>query len=489
MTNEQLLNALKGHLVIGELSTKDCYVLALVSKKEKLIIPLLRQDGFNSAYIDPDKYDDEQYVKLAAVIDNINSSKIFPILKYIAKSKAEPEFDKTIVKFVKPTGIEHILPKGIEGILKDAGYTMKVSESSLPTTPKDYGTIVEDNELYKKIYEDYKAELDAKGIPYTKFENKAVELEYQTTMAGLSDGALFVGANGTGKTTIFRAWAVRAKAPFFYFQISPFTEPSELEGSWTKDPQTGDWVFQEGPLLQAWYLGGVFGCDELNFAFGGTNSCLNKYLDGTRFIELNHKVYEKHPNFTFLGGMNAGYEDTQKLNQALKNRFAIIQLEPLTEELFIQRLVKHSEWLGHKISDQLGKEIFKYAKFMQQQADSSQFHEQIEFSYRNAEKFIDRISIKACNFEEFTEALHNSYTNGLSLDQNNVYKLINLKHQEEVNNYIKTIYGFYDFSEAKKVDLADDLDALFAEPEETEDAKTSSDFDKIKDDLYNRFDL
>lgn len=70
-----------------------------------------------------------------------------------------------------------------------------------------------------------------------------------------------------------------------------------------------------------------------------------------------------------------------------------------------------------------------------------------------------------------------------------MYKLINLKHQEEVNNYIKTIYGFYDFSEAKKVDLADDLDALFAEPEETEDAKTSSDFDKIKDDLYNRFDL
>jgi MoxR-like ATPase len=289
------------------------------------------------------------------------------------------------------------------------------------------------------------------------------------------------------------AFAVRAKAHRVDVQITPTTQPEDLEGKYVPDDTPGsqkNWKFEEGPVLRAWYKGYYLTLQEINYAMAGSNSCLNKYLDGTLYIEINGKVYHRHPNFAFLATMNAGYEDTEKLSQALKNRYSIVQLQPLTEAEFCQRIIAHSEFLGHKISSDFAKEIFNFSNFMQKQSVSGTWHENVDFGYRNAERFLDDILLKPRSLELFSSALHAAYTNALSCDNNNTEKLVTFKKSEEIQGYIKKLYSFYDFSESKAVDTAEDFDDIFgAVEDEPAEEEVKSDEMRVMDELYDKFDL
>jgi len=490
MTKENLLKLLQGILVIGELEEPESYVLALVSKKQNLIIPMLRKSGVGTAYIDPTLFNDAQFEQLNTVVDTLNKERIFPIFKYTPKGKAAPAFNKTITKFVKPSGIKQILPEGCKAIFEAAGYTVVATDASdYPYTARNFGTQVEDDEVFKEQYETEKADLERKHIPYDHFDVD-LEMQYKAIMSGSRPGVLLVGPAGVGKSEMTKAFAVRAKAHRIDIQLSPTTQPEDLEGQLVPDDTPGsqkNWKFEEGPVLKAWSKGYFLTAQEINFALAGANSCLNKYLDGSLYITIHNKTYHRHPNFVFMATMNAGYEDTEKLNQALKNRYSIVQLEPLTEQQFCDRVIAHTEFLGHKITDTFAKEIFKFSSFMQQQAKAAGWHENVEFGYRNAERFLDDIFLEPCDFAHFSSAVHAAYTNALSCDNNNTEKLMAFKRQEEVCNLIKQMFEYYDYSEAETTKVVDDFDELFVEPTpeeaeatEREDGAFGAIFDRFK---------
>lgn len=492
MKKENLLKGLQGTIAVGALLEEDSYVLALCSNTENLIIPLIRKGGIGSAYIDPDQFDDSQFEKLDTIIKWINTEKIFPIFKYTAKYKKAPEFNHTVVKFVKPSGMKQILPKGLEKALTAEGYTIsEESGSAFPYSSRDYGSQVEDNPDFKMQFEAEKQKLiDAKA----NFETLSPEIksQYKAVQAGAKDGIIFVGPTGTGKTWLTMALAVQAGAHREDIQITPDTQVEDLVGKYVADTRPdakSNWRFAEGPLLKAYHLGYVISIQEINYGLAGVNSCLNRYLDGTLQVTENDTVYHRHPNFVAYLTMNAGYEGTEPLNMALKNRFTIVQVPALTEKEFVKRLINHSEYLGNKISEAFAKEIFKFANVIEQTAKGSNWHENVKFSIRNAQRFLNSILLEQKSFEDFCNDAHCEYTNLLSCDNDNSDKLENYKKEPEVVNMLKKMYDLYEFSEVEYAKKSEDnLDFLFEEESEEDSIDKETD-DAIKDELFDRFGL
>ena len=83
MLKSNLLKMLNGILVVANLEDKDSHVLCVVSKKETFLVPLIRTSGISSAFIDPDKFDDIQYQKIADIVECMNKEKIFSHQKYL----------------------------------------------------------------------------------------------------------------------------------------------------------------------------------------------------------------------------------------------------------------------------------------------------------------------------------------------------------------------------------------------------------------------
>ena len=492
MKKENLLKALASSLTIANLAEEDAYLLCLVSKSEKLIIPLIRSKGIGSAYIDPDKFDDMQYEKLADLIECLNREKVFPIFKFTPKYKAAPEYSHIIIGYVKPTGVKQVLPKGINDILESEGYEIKAADVAVsPYTPRNYGSQIDDNPDFKMQYEAESRKLEQAKVTYESLPQE-VRINYETVASGAKDGIIFVGPTGTGKTWLTMALANKARAHREDIQITPDTQVEDLVGKYVADDRPGaqsNWRFEEGPLLQAFYKGYVISIQEINYGLAGVNSCLNRYLDGTLQIKENGKVYHRHPNFVAYLTMNAGYEGTEPLNMALKNRFSIIQVPALTEDEFSKRLIAHSEFLGHKVSDAFCRELFKFSNIIEQKAKGSGWHENVKFSIRNATRFLDNVLLKSRSFEEFEFAIHSEYLNLLSCDNDNSEKLEKFKKEEEIVNAIRKIYDLYDFSEVTEASsLADNLDELFFVDEKAE-AEEKDLYDDLVDGLSKRYKL
>ena len=483
---------LNGILVVANLEDKDSHVLCVVSKKETFLVPLIRTSGISSAFIDPDKFDDIQYQKIADIVECMNKEKLFSMFKYTPKSKVAPEFDKNITGFMKPNGVKLVMPEGIEKILTDNGYTVVAkSVGKSPYTRRDYGKQVAENPDFKMQYD---VEMNKIQNAKASFEKLPVDVKmsYECIEAGSRDGALFLGPTGTGKTWMSMILACKAGAHREDYQITPDTQVEDLEGKFVPDDTPGSqnkWRFEEGPLLKSFHMGYVCSIQEINYGQAGVNSCLNKYLDGTAQVTVNGKTYHRHPNFVCYLTANPGYEGTEELNQALKNRFSIIQVPALTKEEYTERLQTYSEYLGHKLSKEFFGELFEFANVIEQRGATSQWHEKNKFSIRNAQRLCDAILLKQRSFEEFSAEIATQYLNALSCDNDNSEKLIKFKKEEEVVNSIKKLYDLYDFSEAETAKVVDSFDDLFVEEEATgEDAKGEGS-GKMVDDLLKRFGL
>lgn len=482
MKKETILkNLTNGTIAMATLADKGAYLLCIVSKATSYFVPLLKKDGLGSAYLDPDKYDDAQYEQLSSLLEVFNSEKIFYTGKYTPKYKKEPAYIKEIISFAKPAGINSTLPKGIKETLEKEGFLVNINLSTTsPYTPRDYGSQVEDNPDFKMQFEAEMNKLKKAKVSYENLPTD-IKINYESVMSGAKDGIIFVGPTGTGKTWLTMALACQAGAHREDIQITPDTQVEDLIGKYVADdrPNTdSNWRFEEGPLLKAFYLGYVISIQEINYGIAGVNSCLNRYLDGTLQIEENGKIYHRHPNFVAYLTMNAGYEGTEPLNMALKNRFSVVQVPAWTENKYVEVLTNHSELLGHKLPEAFFKELLKFTATVEHTAAGSGWHENVKFSIRNAQRFLDSILLKPRTLAEFSSAMYSEYINLLSCDNDNSVKLEEYKKEEFVVNGIKKLYELYDFSEVTEAkSLADDLSGLFI-PEEEEDDETDEEKSK-----------
>ena len=136
-------------------------------------------------------------------------------------------------------------------------------------------------------------------------------------IALLADGHLLVeGAPGLAKTTAIKELADVIEGDFHRLQFTPDLLPGDLTGSDVYRPETGDFVFQKGPLFHNLVL-----ADEINRAPAKVQSALLEAM-GERQITVGGTTYPLPRPFLVMATQNPiEQEGTYPLPEAQLDRF------------------------------------------------------------------------------------------------------------------------------------------------------------------------
>ncbi len=133
----------------------------------------------------------------------------------------------------------------------------------------------------------------------------------------LADGHLLVeGAPGLAKTTAIKALADRFEGDFHRLQFTPDLLPGDLTGTEVYRPQSGEFVFQKGPVFHNLIL-----ADEVNRAPAKVQSALLEAM-GERQVTVGMTTYKLPEPFLVMATQNPiEQEGTYPLPEAQLDRF------------------------------------------------------------------------------------------------------------------------------------------------------------------------
>lgn len=480
--------AANGILTLARLGESDQYLLVVTAKDKNLFVPYVKIKGSAFAYIDPDKYDIEDYEALTTIIEAINEAKLFKgVYQFKPISRKAPEHSMSVIGYVKSSGAVNTVPENIKEILEKEGYD--VVEKKLATTFKkrDYSELLKNPEN-RRMFDEDAAELEKVGATYESLPLET-KIAYEAIESGKSNGIIFEGPTGTGKSYAARILANHAGAPLLNLQITTGTSVESLIGEYVPNESVdgGKFRFVKGPLLKAFHEGYQLVIEEINYGQPGVNAILNEFTDDTPRITLYGKVYNRHPNFVLYMTMNPGYEGTETLNVALKNRFRKIDVPALTRAQFTERAREYSKKQGHELSAEFFGKLYDFSAVIEKEAESSKWHENVKFSIRNVRRLCDDILQKKRNFDEFAATIFTNYLNDLSTDNDNSEKLQAFKQSKEIVEQIRGIYELYDFAEEKTVKVTLDFDDLFETTGGAAEEDDKADKDEAARKILDRF--
>lgn len=458
-------------------------VLVIAASDKSFIVPCIKNKIGSIAYVDP-SLSDEDAVLVTNAVEIVTNSNPWKAPTFHAMAMEAPAFDKTVYGFLTAAGC--VENEDAPAILEKAGYTIVKKELKTSFHKRDYSELLKD-ESNRRIMEKNAAELAKCGATYESLSTE-IKVAYESVENGSSGGIIFEGPTGTGKSFAAMILANKAHAPLLNLQITYGTSVEDLVGSFIPNADGGEakWKFVMGPLLKAYVYGYPIVIEEINYGQPGINAKLNEFTDGTPRVTINGIVYEKHPNFVVYMTMNPGYEGTEPLNVALKNRFPKVSVSALTKEEFTRRARAYSKGLGHELSEEFFNKLYEFAGTIEKAASGSQWHENVKFSIRNAQRLCGNILCKARNLEEFEAAVADQYLNDLSCDNDNSVALEKYKAQAEIKAQIAAIYKFYDFAEAKSTKVTKTFDEIFGDSVSYADPKDHE--DKIDDMVNGLFD-
>lgn len=109
--------------------------------------------------------------------------------------------------------------------------------------------------------------------------------------------------------------------------------------------------FVDGPVVQAMKSGHFLYIDELNVAKPDVLSIVNGVLDYRRSITnpFTSEVITAQSGFSVIAAMNVGYVGTTPLNEALKNRFVVVEVPYVQGEELHRLLQKQSKLTDEKL--------------------------------------------------------------------------------------------------------------------------------------------
>jgi hypothetical protein len=159
-------------------------------------------------------------------------------------------------------------------------------------------------------------------IPRT-FTGGVTEQQYWDFARANSFNVLLEGHAGTGKTSSPMYDAYLHNQGCVVVSHSIGIELSHLVGK--QVIVNGEVTFQYGVLVQAMIRGDKFVADEIDFAHP---KILQRYQDVLQnrlitLVENGGEVIYAHPNFQFVATYNNGYRHSNKLNEALLDRFGL----------------------------------------------------------------------------------------------------------------------------------------------------------------------
>lgn len=156
----------------------------------------------------------------------------------------------------------------------------------------------------------------------------------------LADGHLLVeGPPGLAKTKAIKTLADAIEGNFHRIQFTPDLLPGDITGTDIYRPETGDFIFEQGPIFHPLIL-----ADEINRAPAKVQSALLEAM-AERQVSIGKKTYELPELFLVLATQNPfEQEGTYPLPEAQLDRFLLhvnVDYPGVEAELKILRLVRN----------------------------------------------------------------------------------------------------------------------------------------------------
>ncbi|WP_064093226.1 ATP-binding protein [Rossellomorea aquimaris] len=152
----------------------------------------------------------------------------------------------------------------------------------------------------------------------------------------MGKNVLLKGPTGSGKTKLSDTLSSILSQPMHSINCSVDLDAEALLGYKTISEHGGKNTieFIEGPVIQAMKKGHLLYIDEINMAKPETLPILNGVLDYRRSITnpFTGEVVKAAPTFGVIAAINEGYVGTVPMNEALKNRFVVVDVPYISGE-------------------------------------------------------------------------------------------------------------------------------------------------------------
>ncbi len=167
----------------------------------------------------------------------------------------------------------------------------------------------------------------------------------------LGKNVLLKGPTGSGKTKLAETLSSIFAQPMHSINCSVDLDAEALLGYKTIGNTNGTHSieFIEGPVIQSMKNGHLLYIDEINMAKPETLPILNGVLDYRRMITnpFTGEVVKAIHSFGVVAAINEGYVGTVPLNEALKNRFVVIDV-PYIEGETLKSVIKSQSSLDNE---------------------------------------------------------------------------------------------------------------------------------------------
>jgi nitric oxide reductase NorQ protein len=191
-------------------------------------------------------------------------------------------------------------------------------------------------------------------VGYTPPDSSVIEDAVTALLLGKN--VLLKGPTGSGKTRLASLLSRLFQQPMYSINCSVDLDAEALLGYKTLDYDEDNKAriaFVPGPVEKAMKRGQLLYIDEINMAKADTLPILNGVLDYRRMIlnPFTGETIQATTGFGVIAAINEGYIGTTPLNEALKNRFIVIDVPylqgtALEEMLSQQSLLKDNEALS-----------------------------------------------------------------------------------------------------------------------------------------------